>query len=225
MKDFVFNSRKILLSQISINDKNEETERLKEYIIMEKEKLEQAKKTFAEDSDKFEKYKKDLFDTTKEVQQEYEKAVLDRNGRVAEIKRIEGDIVAKEMEIKKIEETVQLCKMRKGFLDELAVSAGKKEKWAPGTERPSAQAQKKPSGVTVGGKTTQRSKDQQSDKSGGFFMTSVNTKKGNVDFRPSEDDLDDDDHLQEGSLDHPSVENYVNWAPDEDPDMTIYFTP
>jgi hypothetical protein len=67
VKDFVLNSRKILTSQISINDKNEETERLKEYIIMEKEKLEQAKKTFAEDSDKFAKYKKDLQDTTKDV--------------------------------------------------------------------------------------------------------------------------------------------------------------
>ena len=67
VKDFVLNSRKILTSQISINDKNEETERLKEYIIMEKEKLEQAKKTFTEDKDKFEKYRKDLTDTTKDV--------------------------------------------------------------------------------------------------------------------------------------------------------------
>ena len=82
MKDFVLNSRKILTSQISINDKNEETERLKEYIIMEKEKLEQAKKTFAEDSDKFAKYKKDLRDTTKDVQVEYERAVQDKNARV-----------------------------------------------------------------------------------------------------------------------------------------------
>jgi len=40
VRDFVLNSRKILTSQIAINDKNEETERLKEYIIMEKEKLE-----------------------------------------------------------------------------------------------------------------------------------------------------------------------------------------
>jgi len=42
-----------LVSQIAINDKTEETERLKEYIIMEKEKLEEAKKTFDEDKDKF----------------------------------------------------------------------------------------------------------------------------------------------------------------------------
>jgi NADH dehydrogenase/NADH:ubiquinone oxidoreductase subunit G len=132
VKDFVLNSRKILTSQISINDKNEETERLKEYIIMEKEKLEQAKKTFAEDSDKFAKYKKDLRDTTKDVQQQIETAGKEKNARVADIKLIEAEIVSKDAEIKKIEETLILCKQRKAFLDELAVSAGLKKKFVPG---------------------------------------------------------------------------------------------
>jgi chromosome segregation ATPase len=100
---------------------------------MEREKLEQAKKTFEEDKDKFKKYKEDLEKTTQDVQMEFEKAVSDKNARVAEIKRIEGDIVSKELEIKKIEETVQICKTRKAFLDELAVSAGKKQPWVPGT--------------------------------------------------------------------------------------------
>lgn len=53
VRDFILNARSILTSQIAINDKTEETERLKEYIIMEKEKLEEAKKTFDEDKDKF----------------------------------------------------------------------------------------------------------------------------------------------------------------------------
>ena len=44
-------------SQISINDKTEETELLREYIIMEKEKLEEGQKTFQEDRDKYEKFK------------------------------------------------------------------------------------------------------------------------------------------------------------------------
>jgi hypothetical protein len=48
------------MAQISINDKTEETELLKEYIIMEKERLDANKKTFAEDKDKYEKYKMDL---------------------------------------------------------------------------------------------------------------------------------------------------------------------
>ena len=126
VRDFVLNSRKILTSQIAINDKNEETERLKEYIIMEKEKLEQAKKTFAEDSDKFHKYKKDLRDTTKDVQQEYEKAVADKNSRVAEIKRLEAEIISIDMDIKRVEDNLGLYKQRKAFLDELAISAGKK---------------------------------------------------------------------------------------------------
>jgi hypothetical protein len=34
------------MAQISINDKSEETELLKEYIIMEKEKLDEGRKTF-----------------------------------------------------------------------------------------------------------------------------------------------------------------------------------
>ena len=37
------------MAQIQINQKKEETELLKEYIIMEKDKLEEGKKTFLED--------------------------------------------------------------------------------------------------------------------------------------------------------------------------------
>lgn len=48
------------MAQISINDKTVETELLKEYIIMDKEKLDEAMKTFQEDKDKYEKYKMDL---------------------------------------------------------------------------------------------------------------------------------------------------------------------
>jgi hypothetical protein len=66
------------------------------------------------------------------VQLEFERAVQDKNARVTEIKRIEVDIVSKDLEIKKIEETLIQCKQRKAFLDELAVSAGKKQKWVPG---------------------------------------------------------------------------------------------
>lgn len=60
VRDFILNSRKILMAQISIADKTEETELLKEYIIMEKEKLNDGIKAFQEDKDKYEKYKIDL---------------------------------------------------------------------------------------------------------------------------------------------------------------------
>ena len=48
------------MSEISMKNKTEDTEILKEYIIMMKEKLEEGKKTFQEDKDKYEKYKIDL---------------------------------------------------------------------------------------------------------------------------------------------------------------------
>lgn len=52
-KAFIGYSRAILMSQISINDKKEESERLKEYITMEQEKLDEARKFLAEDKQKF----------------------------------------------------------------------------------------------------------------------------------------------------------------------------
>ena len=48
------------MAQISINDKNEETQLLREYILMEKDKLDDGRKTFKEDKSKFEKYKMSL---------------------------------------------------------------------------------------------------------------------------------------------------------------------
>ena len=41
------------MSQISINTKNEENQRLKEYIRMEQEKLKEAEKFLYEDKEKF----------------------------------------------------------------------------------------------------------------------------------------------------------------------------
>ena len=55
------------MAQISINDKTEETELLKEYIIMEKERLDANKKTFQEDRDKYEKYKMDVWSDQSEA--------------------------------------------------------------------------------------------------------------------------------------------------------------
>ena len=52
--------------------------------------------------------------------------MAEKNQRVAEIKRIEGKIIAKDMEIKRVEDNLITCKQRKAFLDELAISAGKK---------------------------------------------------------------------------------------------------
>lgn len=104
--------------------------------------------------------------------------------------------MAKELEIKKIEEIVQLCKTRKEFLDKLAVSAGKKQEWVKGTQVPISAIQKS---IQKPGKASNK-------KAGGdgFFMTSVNTKKGAVDFRGGEEAMDDinedDEELDDSSF-------------------------
>jgi len=58
------------MAQISINNKTEETELLKEYIIMEKDKLEEGRKTFKEDKEKYEKFKLDLQARSHETEEE-----------------------------------------------------------------------------------------------------------------------------------------------------------
>ena len=60
VRDFIEGSRKILMAQIAINNKTEETELLKEYIVMERDKLQEGQKTFLEDKEKYEKFKLDL---------------------------------------------------------------------------------------------------------------------------------------------------------------------
>ena len=60
VRDFVNNSRKMLVAQIQINQKREETDLLREYIIMEKDKLDEGRKTFQEDNEKYQKFKMDL---------------------------------------------------------------------------------------------------------------------------------------------------------------------
>lgn len=67
-REFILNSRKILMAQISIADKTEETELLREYIIMEKEKLNDGLKAFKEDKDKYEKYKLELQNKSEETE-------------------------------------------------------------------------------------------------------------------------------------------------------------
>jgi hypothetical protein len=50
---------------LSIDNKNEETQKLREYIVMEQEKIAEAKKTFEEDCERFSKYLNEI-DTLKD---------------------------------------------------------------------------------------------------------------------------------------------------------------
>jgi len=90
---------------------------------MEKEKLEEGKKTFQEDREKYEKFKLDL--TAKSQQTEDElKAVQSRTDRLTaeinELKKQESELTSKES---KLEEEILTHKASKKFLDLLTIAS------------------------------------------------------------------------------------------------------
>lgn len=115
------------MAQISINDKTEETELLKEYIIMEKEKLDEGRKTFQEDKDKYEKFKQDLQARSNETEEEVRKISKQIEAllvTINELKKDENNLVSQES---KCLEDLQSFKRDKTFLDLLAISDGRKQ--------------------------------------------------------------------------------------------------
>jgi hypothetical protein len=65
---------------------------LNEYIIMEREKLEEARKTFDEDQDKFKKYMSDLTEKAEKTENEVKKLVIEKGNKATEIASIEQEI-------------------------------------------------------------------------------------------------------------------------------------
>jgi len=53
IRDFINNGREILVTQITINDKIEETKHLQEFIESEEEQLKEGRRLFEEDKQKF----------------------------------------------------------------------------------------------------------------------------------------------------------------------------
>jgi hypothetical protein len=75
-RDFVGNTRKIFYTEKSIIAKKEETEKLKEYVVMEHERLAEAKRIFNDDKLRFEKYveeqKLDMANTKDRAEKAYD---------------------------------------------------------------------------------------------------------------------------------------------------------
>ena len=111
------------MAQISINDKTEETELLKEYIIMEKEKLDEGVKTFHEDREKYEKFKMDLHNKSQKTEEEVrkvQKEIEKFQNKITELKKDEAQLISEDS---KYQEELQGHKAHKKFLDLLAIGA------------------------------------------------------------------------------------------------------
>ena len=121
VKDFIDLSRAILRSQISINLKTEENDRLQEYIAMETEKLEVSYKFLREDKEKFEKLMNDGEKAAKNVAEQVKQKTSEKNKLIQDIEKVQADINAVEAQVKKIEDDLTVSKQHKKFLDILAI--------------------------------------------------------------------------------------------------------
>ena len=117
VRDFINFQRQILMAQISINSKNEENERLLEYITMEQEKLAEAKNILEEDNAKMRKLMKDAEEEMEHVQTKVKEKISDKQKLTKEIEKISNEIFSKDGLIKKNIDDLEVFKNYKHFLD------------------------------------------------------------------------------------------------------------
>ena len=82
----------------------EETETLREYIVMEKDKLEEGKKTFQEDKEKYDKFKMDLQEKSRLTEEEVRRVQTEieaYNATINDLKKEDAELQSK---MSKIEE-------------------------------------------------------------------------------------------------------------------------
>ena len=119
-KEFVGQSRELLFKEISIRNKKEETEKLKEFIDTENEKLMEAKNSFKEDSDKFQKYVEELTLKAEQAKQETEALLEVKQAKIKMINSLRDKKADIEREISKVKNDLVAALDHKSFIMELA---------------------------------------------------------------------------------------------------------
>lgn len=119
-KDFVANSRELLFKEISIRNKREETEKLKEFIDTENEKLAEAKNSFKEDSDKFQKFVEDLTLRAEQAKHETETLVDEKQQKSKVINALRDQLSDVVREIGKIDDELSVAYDHRDFIMYLA---------------------------------------------------------------------------------------------------------
>jgi hypothetical protein len=123
-REFVNDTRKIFYTEMSIIAKKEETEKLKEYVVMEHERLSEAIRIFKDDEARFEKYvneqELDFANTKQKAEKSY-----DRRLQIAlEVRQLQEDIEKVEIEMRSYDEKIEDFKLAKDFV-ELVITENK----------------------------------------------------------------------------------------------------
>lgn len=133
IRDYILNTRDILKTQLNIEDKRDETERLSEYIMMEQQKLQSEIQEF----NRMVELKKQHFIDEKEAEDTIIKEIgiarKEKKQLVNTIEHMNNQLYKIENQMKKADENLVECKFHKHFLDILGIQSGKK-KFNPKTE-------------------------------------------------------------------------------------------
>lgn len=119
-KEFVLQSRELLFKEISIRNKKEETEKLKEFIDTENEKLIEAKNSFKEDSDKFQKYVEELTLKAEQAKRETELLVEKKQKKQKKINQLREELAEINREIGKVDDELGVTHAHKDFIMDLS---------------------------------------------------------------------------------------------------------
>ena len=110
IRDYINNGREILITQIAINDKIEETTHLKEFIESEEEQLKEGKRLFEEDKQKFNKYLEDQENKANEAAAISKQLAEEKQQLLDEINGLNKEIQETNSEHRKIEDLLDSYK-------------------------------------------------------------------------------------------------------------------
>jgi hypothetical protein len=109
--------RSMFYTKMAIDAKHEETVKLKEYIMMDQEKIIEARVKFEEDCDKFTKYVRDVDQQTEVARKTTEEAVKKRLSLNEDIDYLTEEISKNERDWLRTEDFVKQYTAAKNFFD------------------------------------------------------------------------------------------------------------
>ena len=117
VQDALYNIRSIFYSEMNMRNKREESQKLKEFIKTEYDKLYDAQKTFQEDCERFDKYMREMQQLTIQAREKTEQAMkkkLELQDKIVEIER-ENMLLDKQLD--NIDDELKECLHNKDFID------------------------------------------------------------------------------------------------------------
>ncbi|XP_067683818.1 cilia- and flagella-associated protein 100-like [Haliotis asinina] len=211
LAEYISKKREMFLVQYSLGVKRDEMRKLEEIAQAEERKLELAEQYLEEDAAMFDEFLKENDKNSVEAIKIAEQETKTKLEKVAEIKRINAQMMSIKSEISKYEDTLKEYQLYRRFLEALTPAEYAEEKEKERQERrderrkereKNAANQKKSGMPDLGGKQTSGGDLRQKKRGlrGAMQKTSSKTKSGEMDSTVSYADQSDEDSDEELEL-------------------------